>query len=318
MAEVAWSAGHDWTDSTPPTGHLAVRAASGVSGPSAAGWFTGPAAVDVWFGDDVGVRGLEYRVHGPGGSGASGGAGQPPWTAVLDDRVTVEVTTEGTSWVEARALDVNGNTSASQLVEVRIDREAPTVRIEAPAEGEVMTLGGPVVARYECEDAGVVAIASGVVSCDGPVRAGVYVDASAVGVHTMSVRAVDAAGHVTVAERTYRVEYAWSGPSIPGGRVQPLAIARNQPVPMHVSLTDVRGRPVPEAWVDVVLVGSDGAEHPARSWIRGVGHGRARWSEPHGGHVLVIDTRGLDPGEWQLVVRPDDGTERRLTLLLES
>ena len=305
LAEVVWGAGHDWTDIEPPVGYASVRPAPETDGPSSHGWYTGPVTVEVWFRDDAGVSGVEYRVHHPSADAA------PPWAQVISDRIAVAVVDDGESWVEARALDVNGNVSASQLVPVRIDRDPPTVEITAPFDGEVMTLGAPVVARHGCDDVG-----SGLVTCESGTAAGVYVDASEVGTHTVQLRAVDAAGHVTTEEHTYHVEYAWSGTTGPLERGTPREAPVGSPLPVHFTLTDARGRPVPDARVDIVLVGPDGVERAATSWLGGFGIDWAAWSAAHGGHLLLVDTRGLVPGVWDVVIRPDDGTERRVNVLL--
>ncbi len=312
LAEAVWAAGHDWTDTEPPAGYASVRPAPEADGPSSHGWYTGAVTVDVWFRDDAGVRGVEYRVHRPTAAATDAG-GAPPWSQVVDERVSVAVVDDGESWVEARALDVNGNVSASQLVPVRIDRDPPTVEIMAPFDGEAVTLGAPVVARHACDDAG-----SGLVTCDASTTAGVYVDASMVGTHTVRLRAVDAAGHVTAAEHTYRVEYAWSGTTGPLERGAPREAALGSPLPVHFTLTDARGRPMPDASVEIALVGPDGVERPAPSWLGGFGIDWAAWSNAHGGHLMLVDTRGLAPGVWDVVIRPDDGTERRVNVLLGS
>ncbi|CAN5516520.1 hypothetical protein BH23ACT3_BH23ACT3_10450 [soil metagenome] len=310
LADTVWHAGHDWTDEQPPADLVSVQVAPGAEGPSARGWYTGPVTVDVWFRDDVGVRGIEYRVHRPDEVGTPG---EPPWSHVIDDRVSVLVVSDGESWVEARALDVNGNLSASRLVPVRIDRLAPSAEITSPLDGEVMTLGAPVVARHACGDAG-----SGLVMCEAGTEAGTYVDASTVGEHSVRLRAVDAAGQVTTFEHTYHVKYAWSGPTGPLVRGAPREVSVGSPLPVHFTLTDARGQPVPSAGVEITLVGPDGVERPARSWRGEFGIDWAAWRFAHGGHFDVVDTRGLAPGVWDVVIRPDDGSERRVNVLLST
>lgn len=304
LAETVWTTGHDWLDASPPTGFVSMRPAPGVEGPSPQGWYSGPVTVDVWFRDDADVRGVEYRLH-------SSSTHEPAWAQVIDDRVSVAVVDDGESWVEARALDVNGNVSASQLVPVRIDRSPPTVEIAAPLDGEVLTLGAPVVARHTCDDAG-----SGVVTCDASTTAGVYVDASEVGTHTTSVRAVDAAGNVTAVEHTYHVQYAWTGPTGLLERGAPREVSIGSPLPVHFTLADAHGRAVPDAFVEIELIGPDGVERAPDRWTGWLGLDWTAWSSARDAHLAVLDTSGLDPGVWEVVIRPDDGTERRVNLVL--
>ncbi len=315
LAEAAWAAGPDWTDVTPPAGFASVHPVDGVEGPSAHGWYTGPVTVDVWFRDDAGVRGVEYRVHGANDR-VTNGDGEPPWAEVIGDRISVSVVHDGETWVEARALDVNGNLSASQIVPIRIDRHAPTATITAPVDGEVMTLGAPVVARHGCDDVG-----SGVVSCETSTTAGVFVDASTVGEHRVSLRAVDAAGHVTTVEHTYHVHYDWSGTTGPLERGAPREVVTGHPLPVHFVLHDASGRPVPDAEVDLALVGPDGTERPAATSPgrhNRLGPDWHAWAARHGGHLALVDTGGLAPGVWDVVIRPDDGTERRVNVVVRS
>jgi lysophospholipase L1-like esterase len=111
LAEVAWEASYDFTDQTVP-----VRGAVEVSpAPTATGVhpIDTPVTVQVPYSDAAGIRGLEYRIHRPDGSVG-------PWTPVLASSASIEVIAEaGTTYIETRGFDVNGNRSASQLVEVR-------------------------------------------------------------------------------------------------------------------------------------------------------------------------------------------------------
>ncbi|MEX2627565.1 MAG: hypothetical protein WD225_11830, partial [Ilumatobacteraceae bacterium] len=318
LAEAAWAAGPDWTDTEPPIGFISSHPAPEVEGPSGSGWYTGPVTVEMLFRDDAAVRGVEYRVHGADAAATHGDSPEPPWAQVVGDRASVSVVRDGQSWVELRALDENGNVSAAQLVPVRIDREAPSAEIVAPRDGEELTLGAPVVARHECADADSDATQSGVTSCDASTPEGMYVDASAVGEHHVSLRAIDGAGHVTTVEHTYHVRYAWSGTTGPLERGAPREVAVGTPLPVHFTLTDARGRPMPEADVDVVLVGPDGVERPTSPLRADVGIDWAAWSAAHGSHFVLVDTRGLAPGVWDVLIRPDDGSERRVNVLLTS
>jgi lysophospholipase L1-like esterase len=120
LSEVAWTASYDFSDQTVPVrGVVDVDPGPSVTGVHPVG---APVTVHVPYSDAAGMRGVEYRVHRPD---VSVGA----WTPVLASSLTVEITPEiGSTFVETRGFDLNGNRSASQLVEVRGARvpDAPT------------------------------------------------------------------------------------------------------------------------------------------------------------------------------------------------
>ena len=109
LAEGGHAASYQFGDDTFP--ELTVAPARGPDGLGA--WAS---AVDVHVSatDDVGVRGFEYRVHHPDGT-------VDPWTTQLGDSFVVPVAEQGTTHVEARAMDVNGNLTASQHTTIAID-----------------------------------------------------------------------------------------------------------------------------------------------------------------------------------------------------
>ena len=109
LAEGAHVASYDFTDTQPPT----ATATPSRPADAPAGW---AAPVTVTFGatDDVGVRGQEVRIHPPGG-------GPGPWVEHLGLAPSVEVTATGTTSVEVRSLDVNGNQSASTILAITVD-----------------------------------------------------------------------------------------------------------------------------------------------------------------------------------------------------
>lgn len=98
LAEGAWELGRNWSEALAP--EVEVTPPSG----------DGPVVITAT--DDAGVRGIEHRV--------GGGA----WQATIDDVVELDLP-PGTHHVEARALDVNGNSSDSQVVTVTIDEPTP-------------------------------------------------------------------------------------------------------------------------------------------------------------------------------------------------
>jgi hypothetical protein len=90
---------------------------------------------------------------------------------------------------------------------VPLDETGPTVTFIVPFDGAAYVQGQPVLADYQCLDAG-----SGVQSCDGPVQTGEQIDTATPGVHTFTVQASDVAGNETSASVTYTVFVPCAGP----------------------------------------------------------------------------------------------------------
>ena len=81
------------------------------------------------------------------------------------------------------------------------DVTAPTISIVSPPDGSVLTAGEGMLANYGCEDE---PGGSGSTKCDGPVANQTIVP-NAVGAHTFTVTAEDAAHNVATASHTYVV-----------------------------------------------------------------------------------------------------------------
>ena len=98
LAEVAWDAGFDWTDRAAP--QLDIEVAD--------------AALSVTAVDGAGVAGIEWRAVAPRQP-------RPAWTGVPTAQLTVALdpsgwARSGSEALEVRAVDVNGNISASTVV----------------------------------------------------------------------------------------------------------------------------------------------------------------------------------------------------------
>jgi lysophospholipase L1-like esterase len=307
LAEVTWASGFDWADTSPPQPSVSLRASPSVRRAVGDAWFSGPVSVEVSFSDEAGVRGLEYRVHDAQLQGTD--PSSLAWTPVFDDRVSIKVTRAGTVSVEARAIDVNGNLSASELIPVSIDRTAPNAMIESPRDGQVLRLGQRLVARYFCSDEG-----SGIRTCQGDTPVGGLVEVSEVGPGSIRVSATDRVGLETTAHHRYHVRYAWSGlaaPLVAGNRHE---LAAGQLLPVRFGLGDAHGNPITSAGAEVNLFGPDGRAQPVRSVLSRFGVHAPVWSPRHGEFVLLVDTRSMATGVWEVVVRPDDGSEHRTNL----
>jgi lysophospholipase L1-like esterase len=190
LAEQAFDASYDFTDTTAPEVSLSPDRPA-----NEAGWHTDDVMVTTSATDAAGVRGYEQRIHAT--NGAAG-----PWTATIGTVAPQEqVSAEGITHLEARALDVNGNQSASEILTVRIDRTAPQVHAVTPADGATFVQNEQIEASFGCTDAG----GSGVATCEGTVDDGETIDTSTVGTKSFTFVAVDGAGNETTAVRSYEV-----------------------------------------------------------------------------------------------------------------
>ena len=94
--------------------------------------------------------------------------------------------------------------------EPQADPVKPSVTIDQPLNGAVLTIGDELLADYACSSD------SAMVECDGSVADGAAVDTSTVGWKTFSVHAMDADGDETTELVTYRVifPFAYVGPTL--------------------------------------------------------------------------------------------------------
>ena len=83
-----------------------------------------------------------------------------------------------------------------------VDRQAPAIRVNRPADGATFFVGERVPADYACADG---PGGSGVRSCTGPIATGAPLDTTIPGAKTFRVTTSDGAGNTAVATRSYRV-----------------------------------------------------------------------------------------------------------------
>jgi len=252
-------------DSTPPTD---------TSTTVGAGWRTGPLTMtlNATDGAGVGVDYLEFRQGGQSIQHKAPGS-------------TVVVSTEGTTNVETRAVDLNGNRSNWRLQQVKIDTTVPvdtTVLIPAPdwTDTRTVTFSG----TDDPTGSGVASVEYTVDGTPGTVAAGGTVTLASDGNHTISHRVVDVAGQAS----------DWVQTQIKVDTVDPLNTSGTLPSTWHTS-----------AGISLPLTGTDalsGVDH--YEWR--VDGGAAQTGSPavvssDGQHTLdarVVDKAG-NASAWQ-------------------
>jgi lysophospholipase L1-like esterase len=292
LAGVSWEAGFDFSDSLAPDVAFELDPAS-----TDAGWNNRDVEVTVTATDDDGVAGLEVRTYD-----TDGVAGD--WSTVFDDETTVTIAGEGTPYVEARAVDLNGNLSASAFQLVQIDETDPTISLEFPVDGGEVVLNEQRTVAYSCDDD-----RSGIASCTGTQATGAELDTATVGSKTVTVDALDDAGNTARVQVDYRVVYAVSAASDRVDGDGPIGVRRNAVLPVQVSLADAAGTEAADAAATLSLEGEDG---------RRLAAGSLTYDPVEDRYSAQVSLRRLQvqPGAYDLVAELDDGTERLLVRLM--
>jgi uncharacterized repeat protein (TIGR01451 family) len=115
--------------------------------PDGGGAYFSPVTVDVTATDAEGVRGFEYRVHHPDGS-------IDPWTEHIGTSFSVPVSVLGTTHVEARAMDINGNLSASEFTTIVQGTPSPGIAASKTAVNDAVAVGGVLEWEVTIENTG--------------------------------------------------------------------------------------------------------------------------------------------------------------------
>jgi hypothetical protein len=131
-----------------------------------------------------------------GGSGLASCAGPVP------DGVLIDTATAGDHSFTVTARDAAGNESSVTHSYTVRDPDAPTIDLRTPPEGTSYARGEQVEADYSCTDE---QGGSGLASCAGDVADGDPVDTAALGDHSFTVTARDAAGNESSVTHAYTV-----------------------------------------------------------------------------------------------------------------
>jgi large repetitive protein len=215
------------SDTTAPT-----TTASSTPDPNSAGWLNSNATVTLNATDNPGGSGViktEAKVDGG------------PWATYSSPLV---IDGDGTHTLKFKSTDAAGNVETAKSLTIRIDRSAPTIRLNQPTDGATYVLNEVKRANYSCT-----ATPSGVKSCSGTVPDGNRIETGSVGTKTFTVTAVDKAGNSTTKTITYNVTY---GIKVLYDQDQ----RRNEgsTVPIKIRLIDDRGENVSSSRVKVQAI----------------------------------------------------------------
>ncbi len=185
-AENAWNSGPKFSDLATPTTTIAPERAPD----SEAGWYDKDVSVALSAAEnEFAVAGTEYKINEAAG-----------WTKYTGP---IAVSSEGTTTIVARSVDVNGNTEESKSTTIKLDKTAPTFTLTCPSEP--VTVGSSASATVsEAGDA-----TSGFASDPNGVRP--LNTASPGDGQSESVQVTDLAGNSTTHSCSYDVHYGAPG-----------------------------------------------------------------------------------------------------------
>ncbi|MEU8263762.1 PxKF domain-containing protein [Micromonospora sp. NPDC048999] len=288
-----WPASFDFTDLTAPT--TAVNASRE------------PDGIDEWYRDSVEVslsatdptsevRGSEVRYRLSGAEDAG-------WARYTGP---IRIEAEGTTEVEARSVDVNGNVEASRTRQVKIDRTPPELSLSCPT-GPV-SLNASATATVQASDAlsGLVEDASGTFR----------LDTSVPGANVHQVSVADRAGNVTTRSCVFNVAYVFGGVQKPLDASGDTVAKAGSTIPVKFAVTDAAGRAVASAEATLWCARVGAVEPPTAAVAPGKSAVGNHFASSGGQYHFNLDTKGMTPGSYDLIIRLDDGTNHLVRVTL--
>ncbi len=131
-----------------------------------------------------------------------GGSGLASCAGPVGDDQLIDTASAGAHSFTVTARDAAGNESSVTHDYTVLDQAAPTIDLRTPPEGATYARGEQVLADYDCSDE---QGGSGLASCVGDVADGDPIDTAALGGHSFTVVARDAAGNEVAASHGYTV-----------------------------------------------------------------------------------------------------------------
>jgi hypothetical protein len=186
------------------------------------------------------------------------------------------------------------------------DRTPPTIDLRSPVDGLRVEVGTAVEVDFSCSDEG----GSELASCEGSVPDEGYLDTSAVGPASVTVRARDNAGNETVVSHGVEVAYEFSW-EVVGPRGWGVWRA-GKPLRVRFSLNGAHGRDAVQS-IDVAEVECGAGEQPAAGEPARIVKGLdVRYRPLLDAYVFLWRTERAWAGSCrQLILGLDDGSVRR-------
>lgn len=246
-----------------------------------------------------------------------GGSGIAKTEYSLDNEVTWNlysspfiVSSEGINNIKYKSTDKADNLENINPLEIKIDKTAPQITINTPADGALYSLNQTVLANWSVVDP-----VSGVATTTPP--NGSPIDTASIGVKTFSVSATDNAGNQADQTVTYFVHY------VCGGILQPInadgssIFKGGRSVPVKFQLTDATGGYVTDAVAHLYYAktsdGVTGTEEEAPSTSSATEGNQFRYDATNNQYIFNLDIKTLTEGTWQIRAELDDGTSQYAT-----
>jgi hypothetical protein len=174
-----------------PVDDVAPHTVASVSKPNDSGWYHNSVTVALAATDcGPGVREIHTRLDAR------------PEVISAGNTTSVMVANEGIHTVSLFAVDQANNAETAQSLQLRIDKTAPQIAIDSPAQEAVFAINETVPAAFTVADAH-----SGVSFVAYTVASGAPIPTSIAGLHVFSVQAGDKAGNEATVTRNYTVRY---------------------------------------------------------------------------------------------------------------
>jgi hypothetical protein len=224
------------------------------------------------------------------------------------------ITGEGYTTVYYQAWDNAGN-NIYRFASAQIDRIAPTIQANTPADGGVYLLNQNVLAYWVVSDnSSLVAWTNGTTWNNQPI------DTASLGTKAYNIQAGDKAGNNASKTARYSVVYNYSGIMSPISPDGTSSFKLGKSVSVQFKLSDARGNSVKTAIGSLglakVVNGVPGTEINATSYRSANTGNLFKYDATSDSYRYTLDTAKLSKGTWQLRIKLDDGTTKYATIRL--
>lgn len=275
--------------------------------PNTTATFAGTLGNNGWYVSDVEVN--LTAIDNEGGTGVN-------FTEYSFDNATwhtyiapFKVSNEGTFVVYYRSLDNAGNAESVKSQAFKIDKTAPTVVINSPAN-ENYALNQIEIVNWSANDS-----VSGIATVSATLPNGSNLDTFTVGLKTFNVNIIDNAGNEANKSVSYRVVYKFTGPLSPFKSDGNITKKAGSTVPVQIQLQDANGNSISGATARIYLIDSSGKE------FNGTSAGNANrgnlFRQVSGGTYMYNLKIPSTPGTVMIKIVPDDEVSRYATITVK-